>query len=303
MGNTLDEAFERFTEILSGIGHSDLASYKSEFFQHIDRIAELIETTADPERYRDAFFRICGDLDQSLMHGRTRQKPLGYPGDFLLIDWIYTQKTADSGLGKRFDQLFHTYEAAQAVRNRKEYFIRLCKELAEEKKSTLEILDLGCGSCRDVLESLGSGTNGAAYRFHCVDQEPQAVVYAQSLLAGTDAAAHVKLECSNIFKVRTDRMYDLIWSAGLFDYLDNRIASLLIKKCWRLLQKGGWFVFGNFSLQNPTRHGMELVGKWYLLHRSAEELIALCNAAGVPYESVEVDHESLGINLFCKIRK
>jgi hypothetical protein len=70
-----------------------------------------------------------------------------------------------------------------------------------------------------------------------------------------------------------------------------------------LLQKGGWFVFGNFSLQNPTRHGMELVGKWYLLHRSAEELIALCNAAGVPYESVEVDHESLGINLFCKIRK
>jgi hypothetical protein len=48
---------------------------------------------------------------------------------------------------------------------------------------------------------------------------------------------------------------------------------------------------------------MELVGKWFLFHRSANNLIEICNAAGIPYSKLEVESESLGINLFCKIKK
>ncbi len=303
MREDLRDAMERFKRILTSNDRSDLSNYKKEFFDQIDRISEIIGSNGHSEQEREEFFQICSTLDQSLMHGRTRHKPLGYAGDFQLIDWIYTQKTAESGLGKYFDELFHTYEAAQAVRNRKAYFIRICDELSKEKKSKIDILNIGCGSCRDVIEAVESRTNGTAYRFHCVDHESKAIEYAKSLLAGTRAALYVELECKNMFRIQTNRTFDLIWSAGLFDYLDDRVAALLIKKNWRYLKQGGWFVFGNFSPQNPTRNGMELVGKWYLLHRTANDLIEICNRARVPYSKLEIDHESLGINLFCKIQK
>jgi extracellular factor (EF) 3-hydroxypalmitic acid methyl ester biosynthesis protein len=299
----IQRAFEQFSRTLSKIGHSDLISIKSDIFEQIDQIAELIEQSPQPEMAREAFFRMCGIFDQSVMHQRTRWKPMGYAGDFLVIDWIYTQKTAESGLGQKIDQLFHSYEAAQAVRNRKAYFIKLCAKLSKMRQSRIEVLDLGCGSCRDVLEAHSICNNGVQYYFHCVDQEPKAIEYARSLIAGTGAEPYVQLDCKNVFRFETAKQYDLIWSAGLFDYISSRAASLLIRKSWRHLKEGGLFVFGNFSPLNPTRKGMELVSKWHLLHRTADELIGICEESGVPYASLEVESETLGINLFCKIRK
>jgi len=298
-----DEELDRFQKLLSKIDHGNLDSFKDEFFRRVDRISDMIEHGPNPEAQKEKFFRVCGALDRSVMHERTRWKPLGYAGDYQLIDWIYTKKTADSGSGKAFDMLYHTYEAAEAVRNRKEYFIRLCVELAKASPSGINVLNLGCGSCRDVLEVGRNQRNGRAVHFHCVDQEPKAIEYARSLISGTGAEPFVRLEYCNLFRFRSAKAYNLIWSAGLFDYLDKRMATLLVRRFWRNLRPGGWFVFGNFSPANPTRKGMELVGKWFLLHRTAEELIELVNDARVPYTRLEVDSESLGINLFCKIQK
>jgi SAM-dependent methyltransferase len=301
--NPIETAFGQFSKTMSEIGQSDLNSLKDNIFKQIDRIADLIEKSPRPEENKEKFFRLCDYFDQSLMHQRTRWKPMGYAGDYLVIDWIYTRKTAESGPGKMIDELFHMYEAAQAVRNRKDYFIRACAKLSKRKNSNIEILDLGCGSCRDVLEAHQICSNGVQTHFHCVDQEPKAIEYARSLVLGTDAERHIQLDCGNVFRFQTSRQYDLIWSAGLFDYLSARAAALLIRKSWRHLKEGGRFIFGNFSPANPTRKGMELVSKWHLLHRTAEELIAICEESGVPYSSLEVESESLGINLFCKIKK
>ncbi len=299
----IEQAFERFSRTVSKIDQSDLPSIKADIFEQIDRIADLIEHSAEPEAAKEAFFRKCGIFDHSLMHRRTRWKPMGYAGDFLVIDWIYTQKTADSGLGKKIDELFHSYEAAQAVRNRKAYFIKICAELSRKTQSRIDVLDLGCGSCRDVLEAHQRCNNGVQYFFHCVDHEPKAIEYAKSLVGGTDAEPYIQLDCSNVFRFDTAKRYDLIWSAGVFDYLSDRAAAILIRKCWKYLKEGGLLVFGNFSPQNPTRKGMELVSKWTLLHRTANELVKICEESGVPYSSLDVESETLGINLFCRISK
>ncbi len=280
-----------------------MPSYKKEFFQQIDRIAHLMEESPRKEELQEEFFAICSDIDSSLLHGRTRKKPLGYAGDFELIDWIYTRKTAPSGRGKLFDQLFHTYEAAVSVRNRKDYFIRKCQELSHQHRGRFEVLDLGCGSCRDVLETYVSSNNGHNLYFHCVDSEPQALKYARTLLSKHDLLKRVHLDTTNVFRLNTTKKYDLIWSAGLFDYLEKRIAVLLLRKIWRNLKDDGQIIFGNFSPKNPTRRGMELVGKWYLIHRTAEELIEICEETGLPYSEIEIENEANGINLFCIIKK
>jgi extracellular factor (EF) 3-hydroxypalmitic acid methyl ester biosynthesis protein len=303
VSHQLDEAFDRFSKTVSEIDHADLSIIKDRIFSEIDAIAELIDREPRPDEERERFFRMCGLFDQSLMHQRTRWKPMGYAGDFLVIDWIYTQKTAESGMGRKFDQLFHMYEATRAVRNRKDYFIRTCAELSKRGEARVEVLDLGCGSCRDVLEAHRACNNGVQYYFHCVDHEPRAIEYAQTLLRGTEVESYVRLESRNVFSLHTEKRYDLVWSAGLFDYLNDRAAAMLIRKCWKFVKPGGLFVFGNFSPENPTRRGMELVSRWNLLHRSANQLIGICRESGIDCRSVEVESESLGINLFCRIGK
>jgi len=303
VGDLLQREFVQFSKFLADIDSDHIESYKADFFSRIDKISTLIEQQPDQESAKNQFYEICGLIEESPLHQRTRRKPLGYAGDFLLIDWIYTQETRGSRLGRFFDELFHSYEAAVAVRNRKDFFIRKCNELAQSKQARVDVLDIGCGSCRDVIEAHSVCDNGTQFYYHCVDHEQEAIDYAAVLLKGSGVSDRVRLDCTNAFKVRTDKQYDLIWSAGLFDYLNNRTAPLLIKKLWRLLKPGGQFIFGNFSPKNPTRTGMELIGQWYLIHRSAHELVALCEEAGVEYASVQVENEPLGVNLFCVLTK
>ena len=252
----------------------------------------------------EALWEACGDaFSVRTLQGFVVRKPHGYHGDFEIIDWIYTQKTADNGKGKLFDLMFHNYEASRAVRNRKDYFINKCLEMAKDHKRRLDILDIGCGPCRDILEMYKASGNGTNIYFHCVDHEPEAIKYANKLLANTDFQKNIELDCANVFRLKTAKKYDLIWSAGLFDYLDDRIAALLLKKIWRYLKDDGQIIFGNFAPENPTRNGMELVVKWYLIHRTADELVKLVRLSGVPFAEVEVESEPLGVNLFCVIKK
>jgi SAM-dependent methyltransferase len=303
MDNCIQEEIDSFADFISSETPTDLDSYKKEFFKRIDRIARMIENHPNREALENQFFQKCSLIDSSIMHNRTRYKPLGYAGDYQLIDWIYTRETAPSGRGKQFDRLFHTYEAAESVRNRKKFFVKKCLELASRKKSHVDILNVGCGSCRDVLELFQSTNNGVRLNMHCVDHEPEAIAYAKKLLSRVRVHHHVHLETANVFRLKTNQKYDLIWSGGLFDYLEDRVAILLLKKLWRNLKDDGQIIFGNFSPKNPTRNGMELVGKWYLIHRTANNLVRLVKATQLPYSKVEITQENLGINLFCVIHK
>jgi len=51
------------------------------------------------------------------------------------------------------------------------------------------------------------------------------------------------------------------------------------------------------------RERMELVGEWFLIHRTAEQLLDICQNSGLDYSKIEIESEPQGINLFCTIQK
>jgi cyclopropane fatty-acyl-phospholipid synthase-like methyltransferase len=98
-------------------------------------------------------------------------------------------------------------------------------------------------------------------------------------------------------------LYDLIWSAGLFDYFKDKHFTFLIRKYFNCLTENGEMVISNFSTKNPTKRLMEVLSDWYLYLRTESDLFRVSSDAFIDKELVSIDEGILGINLFLKIRK
>lgn len=294
---------ESFTGAESG-------TFMERCFAELTAVAAMLENDPEAGLVRKLLFNGLSILDRSSLHRRMRAQPLGYAGDYLLIDWIYTGRISNDPVGRYWDALCHQYPGGRAVMNRKEFLRKELLAFADRSEDrTLRVLNLGCGSARDICEAVsavaGSAERSAPaqIRLDCVDHEPMAIRYARRLRHEMQTPAVPRWICRNALKYRPDGGYDFIWSAGLFDYLPDDLCRVLIHRMWRWLNPGGQIVFGNFHPRNPTRIPMELCGEWFLVHRAEEDLVALAVSAGVPLEAISVAQESLGVNLFCRIQK
>ncbi len=239
-------------------------------------------------------------LNVDSMIGFSYVKPNGYAGDYELIDRIYQQWTSpkcdDYHL---WDDFYHNLDAAKAVRNRKEYLIKLLSSLEEEKDSPL-VLNLGSGPCSDLYEFFKQKPKSRIH-FDCLDMDSKAIDYASAVCDNyIDSITFVN---KNAFRYKPDYKYEFIWSAGLFDYFSDKLFVRLLNRIYNLLADGGTMVIGNFSDDNPSRGVMEIFGQWYLHHRSKDKLTELAVKAGISAEKIEVYSEETGVNLFLHLQK
>ncbi|MCY1292519.1 Methyltransferase domain protein [compost metagenome] len=229
------------------------------------------------------------------VQGFAALKPHGYPGDFEIMERLYSRWLSPLPNLQNWDRFIHWHPATEAVRNRKDYFKQVMAEL-DAAGQPRRVLNVGSGPCRDIHEYLQEHPD-TRLRFECLDFDEQAVAYAQRLLQGAEVVFHRE----NAFTFKTAQRYDLVWSAGLFDYLDERRFVFLLKALAKLLRPGGELVIGNFSEANPSRAYMEF-GEWMLNHRSAAQLQALAKQAGFPDAAARIEQEPLGVNLFLRVR-
>ncbi len=131
--------------------------------------------------------------------------------------------------------------------------------------------------------------------------DAEAIKHAKRL--NKDYLKSIEFINKNIFRFNTDNKYDLIWSAGLFDYFDDKAFILLLSRFRKWLKPGGEIIIGNFNENhNPSRVFMELFGEWYLNHRTEEQLINLAIDAGFKKEKIKVEREPENVNLFLRIK-
>ena len=242
-----------------------------------------------------------GDVfSEKTMQGFVAQKPHGYPGDFEIIDRIYTRWISPDPNLSKWDHFFHALPAVQAVRNRKEYFKNLLSELEKSNNNkTIRVLNVGSGPARDVYEYCCENPDTCII-FECVDMDETAIKHAKSMCHSF--LDRITFHHRNIFRFRTHSSYEVIWSAGLFDYLNDKRFKYLASKLYCLLNHDGKLVIGNFSTANPNRDYMEL-GEWFLEHRNEDDLISLALACGIDQSNISVEVEPEGINLFLHIDK
>lgn len=289
-------------EFYSSIENLDEATFDNENLHRLSKINEL--STLAPE-HREGLMKWCFELvgekiESSTIMRHAREKSFGYPGDFQLIDWIYTNKPDSEGEGLLWDSLFLRQPGAQSIRNRKDILTKRILS-AYEKHNRISGLNLACGPCREIMEIKHAlNSNGSNCSFHCVDHDKRAIAYAKRLINGN---ADITWDVANVFYIHPRQKYDLIWTSGLFDYLDDRLAIALIRRMWRWINKNGQIIVGNFHPSNPNRNQMEWCLGWFLNYRNKDDMLRICSKAGIPDDSVSVEYEPLGINIFLVIER
>jgi len=232
--------------------------------------------------------------------GHSFLKPYGYTGDFKVIDMMYQNwRSTSSEEMYKWDDFFQNLHSVRAVRNRKDYFISELNQLLS-KNNSAKILDLASGPCTDIYEFCMRYPHNN-FEFDCLDMDSDAIEYGSGMC--DNYIDSIRFINKNAFRFRPDKKYDLIWSAGLFDYFNDKLFKRLITRMYETLNEGGVLVVGNFSDYNPSRGVMEILGQWYMHHRSEQDLIQLALDIGIPLEKISLGHEETKVNLFLHLHK
>ena len=195
------------------------------------------------------------------MIGHTFQKPYGYAGDFNLIEKIYKKSVTRNIHFSKWDMFYQQTDSAKAVRNRKKYLVKEITKVSTKHKTPL-LLNIGSGPCTELLEYLNNPFTKNNFFVDCVDLDSKAIQFASQKLK--KYPQNINFINKNILRFKTLNRYNLIWSAGLFDYLDDRHFVTTTKKLYSQLLPDGELVIGNFNEKNPSRGLMEVFCDWVI---------------------------------------
>lgn len=243
---------------------------------------------------------------------RAYAKPRGYAGDYEMMNHLYRNEPVGRTL---FDQCLHKYfidePAGQAVKNRGYYLLEKIKELvAKSDKKLIRILAVASGPAMEQQLFLkeSKAFPSKDIEFTCIDQDEESLKHAQRQLFSIERFVRsgysfnfTNLAIKNIIaRGLPEKGYDLIYTAGLFDYFSDPVAQVAGQRLAEGLAPDGSLIIGNFSKNNPSQPFMEMVLEWHLLYRSPEDMMRIFKGIG---SSVEIEQEKLGINLFAVIKK
>jgi extracellular factor (EF) 3-hydroxypalmitic acid methyl ester biosynthesis protein len=253
-------------------------------------------------------------LTQSPFLRRALEKPLGYAGDYEMMNMLYRDPIeGETLLGQALNVCFTTEPAAEANKNRIAYIGQLIRVALAEHRGRVRIASLGCGPSREIEALLTSSPElGGRLDIALIDQEERAIAQCERTLAPLAAktGARIKFIRESLRTLLTRDLLseklgqrELIYSAGLFDYLDDRMFSRITSVLYEALSEGGRLAIGNVAAHNPSRWVMEYFSEWFLIHRSAEQLKALAGGLTPRPRRLDVDAEPSGVNLFLLIRR
>ena len=72
--------------------------------------------------------------------------------------------------------------------------------------------------------------------------------------------------------------FDLVYAAGLYDYLWQGAAEQLTAWCFRRLRSGGRLLIANLLPDLPEAAYIEAITDWWLVYRTEREMADLANA-------------------------
>ena len=284
------------------------------FNTSLDRARRRCEFVFDAE-LRDFSRQSLQELLMSAPWMRqAHDKPLGYPGDYRVMRYMYEEPWAGSDLFSRaLGYAFHQTPGARAVPARKDLMGRRLLDHARRHRGgrPLRILSVASGPAQEIVDFLEAVGGEIELEVVLLEQEGRALGYARRRIREVvrRRPRSLLLECveESIRRLLVDPgvvarfpPFDAILVVGLFDYLQARTARRLLSVLADRLTDEGTLYVGNMVPTNPTRWVIEHHMDWWLLYRTREQLLALAREAS-PRHHHQLLEEPTGVNPFVAI--
>ncbi|TWU33179.1 hypothetical protein Q31b_57870 [Novipirellula aureliae] len=223
---------------------------------------------------------LCQLVHQDPFTSRAFNKPRGYAGDAVMMDYIYGREEAwgqpeATALGSAIFQYTTGAPASAGVRERRCYVAEMLDRIGREK-SDQQVLAVAAGHLREA--SLSSAIRRNRFeRFVAMDAD------AESLEEIRDAYGRFGVEAvvANIRRMLTGRLdlgtFDLIYTTGLYDYLTDATAKRLTANLFDHVRPGGRLVIANFLPEIRDVGYMEMYMDWHLIYRSRGQMMMLAD--------------------------
>lgn len=209
-------------------------------------------------------------------HSFTR--PRGYPGDAGLLDFVYRHpaarpaQEAASDAGRTVMTSTVDVTACEAVRLRRSILAGKIDDAAL-RRDRPRILAVASGHLREAELSVAL-KEGRIGRLLAVDQDATSLAVVDSYR--TSISKVIETSPNTVRAILAGKAdlgrFDLIYAAGLYDYLDARVAARLTRVLFDHLDAGGRLLIPNFLWGVPEEAYMEVFMDWYLLYRTRGEI-------------------------------
>jgi hypothetical protein len=238
---------------------------------------------------------------------RAFSKPRGYAGDAVMMDYIYgreerwTPPEAEP-LGHQIFDYTTSAPASEGVRARRAFVAEMIDRLAERVYRP-EVMAIAAGHLREA--DLSSAVRrGRIRRFVALDAD------AKSLAEVDRAYGHLGAITVpvNFRRLLTGKItlgnFHLVYSTGLFDYLEQPVAQRLVRTMFRMLRPRGRLMVANFLPGVRDIGYMEAYMDWQLVYRSRQDMIDL--TAEIPeseIRDIRLTSEDQRNIIFLEVRK
>ncbi|MEO7298229.1 MAG: class I SAM-dependent methyltransferase [Verrucomicrobiota bacterium] len=248
---------------------------------------------------------------------RTFQKPLGYAGDYEMVNMMMRETEGNSLFAKIINLWFLKQPPAEAHRNRVAY---LTQKLVEEtarvslQKRPMDALNLGCGPAWEIQNFLTEKDLCDRARFTLLDFNEETLAHTREVLqeikikqGRSTPIKFVKKSVQQIVKdgakaAPNAPQYDLVYCAGLFDYLSDQVCLRLMNIFYEMVRPGGLLLVTNVDVCNPMRHTMETLLDWHLIYRTSQQARKLIPEKA-HLDDFSVKSDITGVNIFIEVRK
>ena len=237
---------------------------------------------------------------------RTFEKPCGYAGDATMLDYIYGPVFfgAVQVEAQVLDIFLYTTHgpSCRAVRYRKEYLTWLIDRVASGA-SAPRIAAIACGHLREAAGSRALNA-GRIDEFIAIDQDEESLITVKKDYSHLGVVP-IKGTVRDLItgKICLENL-DLIYAAGLYDYLPTPAAKALTKKTFQSLRPGGRLLIANFLPGIQDCGYMEFVMDWHLIFRTDEEMIEIASEIeSSAIESTRIWHDPDDNIVFLEIRR
>jgi SAM-dependent methyltransferase len=228
------------------------------------------------------------------------------------MNWIYDGTPQGETIKAKFlHQL--SLIGSKAVKTRMDALDDLIVEAGARGRPgrPFEIVSIGCGPARELEPILLRSPLESRWRATLVDQEPLALESALSSARRLSAGGRLDVQALNIsFKEMLNPSpiaasfldKDIIYSAGLVDYLNPLLAQRFVKRLYQFLRPGGKVIIGNVNnLTTGMIWSSEYAVDWTLFFRSRDEMMAMANET--PDAKVSIERDSLDAIYYLIVEK